>query len=213
MHERITLVSDREVKVRRNACGANYITRIVLDCGCLSVCGCHGMDYDALGNEAEILVRQCWRDTGSFAALSDTSAVPFVGKVMRTRNSDQRWVVKSESIYGGMWNAVALDPQPGIAVGCCLCTADLRPLTDPTPPPKKWRAYTLKEAADHCGREFESKENRTYPAKYQTTKRVHSLNSNVVFDYDCKHGICYQSFCNDYVWSDTGEPCGMEVEE
>ena len=83
MNERLTLVSDTEVRILRNKDQAGKPTAISYCDGFLYFYFLNqpfenGL-FDAEGRAALIEALSCLRDTGSFAALSDESAVPVDG--------------------------------------------------------------------------------------------------------------------------------------
>src|SRR5262245_15902346 len=84
MNERIELVSDREVCVRRYAqstVGTDLTIRKVSDGRWSFANAC----FDREGLQGVLDAVHCALDTPDFAALADTSAVGFVGKKMRAQ--------------------------------------------------------------------------------------------------------------------------------
>ncbi len=86
MNERITIVSETEVWIKSND-SQQFGLSIQSDKMFIVRTNAEGLvhpyQWDAEGRAAMMDCLACLRDTGSFAALADTSAVPFVGKVVR----------------------------------------------------------------------------------------------------------------------------------
>lgn len=97
MHPRIIkLVSPSEVHVKCHAELDTVVAYLVVDGEFDSKWINYGITRgDKLGVEAGQLVRQCWLDTGDFAALSDESAIPFVGKEIKVEGKSGIYVVRS----------------------------------------------------------------------------------------------------------------------
>ncbi len=88
MNKRITLLSDSHVKVRPHS-AATWTVDVYFTCNGLNI-------PDAIGtadDEGLAALKDCLNcsATGSFAALADTSAVPFVGKMVRLKCDDGTW--------------------------------------------------------------------------------------------------------------------------
>lgn len=148
MNDRITLINDNEIDAQPHA-DSDWCVHLIAKGGELErYCMYVRTRYDALGNEAMILARQCFRDTGSFAAISDTSTVPYVGKRMQVNSQchamelcevickrGMSWLVEFEN-GGKDWYS----------------DKELLPLA--TPPAPKVRPLTIIEWAEamHSGR-------------------------------------------------------------
>lgn len=139
MNSRITLVSDTEVKIKHHATATG--------CTTLTIEGCHirregiGFEYwDDQGLEAWDNASNCFRQTGSFAALSDESAVPWVGKRCR-------WKSIHGDIYDvevvSMLEKTRLQYISSSAIGYNFIyppDTQLLPLIPPKPKLRKWTA-------------------------------------------------------------------------
>lgn len=88
MNERIRILGGLEVQIQRNASpDSRHYFKIFGDGHLSEGMGCDTppFSWDADGRSALIDVLHCYRDTGSFAALADTSVGVFVGKVVRIK--------------------------------------------------------------------------------------------------------------------------------
>ena len=74
-----------------------------------------------------------------------------------------------------------------------------------TPPQPKYRPYTPAEAVQHLGREISCNKRTVY--KLNLVGQTSALISG-----DCGYES-YENLAESYVWADSGEPCGMKVEE
>jgi len=98
VNQRIEIVSDTEVRIRRSDDQVPPSTSVL--------CGDGGFIYlqhekintgrwDAEGRAALRDCINCLEATGSFAALSDESAVPFVGAIRKLAVREGEWLVKA----------------------------------------------------------------------------------------------------------------------
>ena len=209
MNERIKLISDTEVEVQRN-CAPTCITKFRIfttDVNYIRVVSMKEGDgnwYDELGNDAELEVRQCWKDTGSFAALSDESAVPYVGERMRWQTADDGiHEITVLEIYG---NSCRIHSHKNDFRSYPPVISCLLPLVTPTPPVKKYRPLTPVEALQHFGRKILSKNHKNHPKE---SHYLYSVYPEGVYWDSCRMAS-FEMLLEHYVWADTKEPCGVE---
>lgn len=149
MNERLELsYCERYVHVKSHA---DHSRRVCyeLTSGELTRQGWDTEKWDDAGLEADALVNACYRQTKSFAALADTSAVPFCGKRMRAREYAGEHTI--ELIKS---STRCLCYQDGANTGVWVDASHLLPLTAPEPPAPKFRPFTPVEAAAHLGRKL-----------------------------------------------------------
>lgn len=144
MHARINLVSENEVQIRYDGNYSNCYTVQIRDGVWTPVVYSSG-GWDAPGLKALDLCISCFLQTGSFAALSDESCVPFVGKHVRVRGYGQftEWVVYFISHQG---KAVLLHKSDDPGTRIDSLPDSLIPLSPPRP---KVRAYQGVDEAKH----------------------------------------------------------------
>ena len=198
MNSRIKLISDTEVEVQRNR-HSGLVSLFVHNGTTLLVNHNHfngNLEIDAEGNDAELEVRQCWKDTGSFAALADTSAVPYKGKRMRDGKGDVVTLVLAAG-SNGWWHS---ETEGALGV---LATKEYLPLT---PPVKKYRPLTPVEALQHFGRKILSKNHKNHPKE---SHYLYSVYPEGVYWDSCRMAS-FEMLLEHYVWADTKEPCGVE---
>lgn len=160
----------------------------------------HYLDDDGLRALLDII--HCHLATGSFAALSDESAVPFVGKQVKLEGKvitvvalEKRCEAHSEVKY--------MSHQGYLSMSCHR--NNLLPLT----PPKRVRAYTAKEMTDHFGREFIMADTESVRCRVRNVWPrgvgycVNGLNSSdePIIGLDAMSQHC--------TWADDGSPCGI----
>ncbi len=191
MNERIKIVGDTEVWIGTGYC-PNAPMRLYL----------HGSElrseqqapykeiWDDEGRDALIDALQCHKATGSFAALADTSNVPYVGKVVMT--SHGRGVVMQ---VGDGDKPALVQVRQGSGSNLWFTRQTILPLT----PPPKYRAYTPVEAAAHLNRDV-----RTHDGSVIALSAVLA----VCIKLDGRH-YSFDSFVKNCCWADTGEPCGV----
>lgn len=193
MNERIEIVDETEISIRRFQNG--WITRVQLIGDRLEI---DGKAWDADAGRALRDALACLGDTGSFAALADTSAAAFRGKLMRFNKNNE--IVEVLSVD----RTTPLVRYPG---GChwylIAGEQSLLPLA-PEPPKKKYRVFTPVEAAEHIGRGY---------------KRIDG-NSIMFIDSVKRDGIFnamggwwdFRSLIDEAIWADTNEPCGTPLD-
>lgn len=216
MNERIKIVSDECVVLTRIAQTATWVLNVELranDKGNLLIDSKYPLvAWDAQGFAALRDCINCLEATGSFAALSDESAVPYVGKRLRIINWDNEMLVTA--IYDDQardnplsalgtvacWEQVA----DGRCRGSKLCV-DITSLLPLTPAPPKVRPYTSVEAAAHL--------NRMLRSPWSPAGVMHELQSLGRFGVCTSTGetISYQSLTS-WKWADDGTPCGVKEE-
>lgn len=201
MNSRITLDDDKHVRIRRRdgdasrcnfSADAREPNELLIE---------HFVQFDfwdAEGRAALIDCLQCLRDTGSFAALSDTSNVTFVGKRMRLGPDG---VAEERGYRSGMevtvlrafpdYPIIKTDLLPAIAVRRC----DLLPLT----PAPRVRPYTPVEAAAHLGRTVKANDGKLIGLDGVTQFCAQLDKRLYAWDYFAK--CC--------TWADDNSPCGI----
>lgn len=206
MNERIKLISDVQVEVTANLEGTRYRYTLrpteMLSMECVYLA--HTYDWDTMGRMASVEVDNCYTQTGSFAALSDESAVPFVGKRMRRKlavcyqgcgereceilkcTDDRVWILEGETVLP---RSVPIND------------ITLLPLVTPAP---KYRPYTPVEAAAHLGRRFVERPRRRleFDACKISSGYVHDQNGSA-------HS--FEAMAKNYEWADDGTPCGVPL--
>lgn len=199
MHSRIIkLVSPSEVEIQRNNYPGNSSYFKI----------CHADElhindeviqesWDRLGSEAKNLAETCWRQTGSFADLSDESAVPFVGKVMKVHGYNGNFVVQGL----GKDHAAVVRVDGDVRLYCNV--DQLLPLTPPAP---KIRPYNQEEIFKHLGRRFKS--SRVCDSGDDELRRVDLVGSDKFYTQFGGPWTC-QELLNQCTWADDGSPCGI----
>lgn len=198
MNKRIKLISETKVGVHRD--GSLYsVAYYEIKDGRLERRGSIFESWDIAGLEADALVNACFRQTRDFAALADTSPVPFVGKRMRRQadgflgTEEKEVVIVSVGPCGATYHGD----------GCrgTLPIDKFLPLTEPAPPKPVVRPYTAREAGANLGRTFlvngRSGESRTI-----TAADMDGVYTPLRWQFD-------ELVKQDCVWEDTGEPCGV----
>lgn len=122
------------VDVNCSGVGTRDMINLKLDKGVVLLnrgCGCGPVRIDDDGLRAIVDAANCKLATGSFAALADTSAVPWVGKIVR-------------GMWGGMLSDLTVLAIEGDVALCrrdsstrWYNSCDLKPLVAPTPPTPK----------------------------------------------------------------------------
>ncbi len=143
--------------------------------------------------------------------MSDESAVPFAGKLLRVKGWSNPFVVTAvyddqklghQSVIGDVqcWEQ---RPKRDIR-GAKLCVelSNLLPLSPPKP---RVRPYVPVEAAAHLGRRFVYLGGGGWKAR-----GVLALHVIYYRDGDEHEGqLSFDKFAKDCVWADTNEPCGI----
>lgn len=210
MNPRIKLISDTEVKVQRNrhsvllshfSCSDAYKRSTLL------VNHNHfngNLESDSEGNDAELEVRQCWKDTGLFAALRDTSDAPYRGKKMRVKlacgDIRECTVLDSCPAAPGFW--IIRAGEAGV-----ITKSNLLPLV--APPPKKYRPWNKDELYQHIGTVIEAPRRRTEHLLTGMTRKLTGEPLAVVREMDRPQ--YFEVTMDDLVkWTIDSVPCGME---
>lgn len=141
MNERITLEKD-SVIIDKGNCGEfinvhashwNSVSKIVIHAG-------GDVVLDAGRLDALLDILHCWKDTGSFAALADTSDIPFVGKTLKRTMLD-----------GSQQECTILERNPGqdswLVRGPSTAVSSSSKFLPLAPPAPKVRPYTKPEQA------------------------------------------------------------------
>ncbi len=203
MNDRITLVSDTEVRIRRYESCRETSTLRAYPAGEMDIfSNIAAHTWDAEGRAA---LRDCINclDTGSFAALADTSAVPYVGKRMRIK--DQPCAFRVLDVCGS--HAFAAATEDNCRVNRAWWSHEyFLPLVEPAPAPK-YRPYTPVEAAEFLGRCYLRK--GEYAGVPLVTLSAHVVNPAAV---NTGLHLTYEKFAEECTWLDGGTPCGVLVE-
>lgn len=167
----------------------------------------HGKAFDDAGLEALQLAIACYRQTGSFAALADDSAVPFVGKRMRVKRSTGLPVECTvvECCDNGYFSVSV--PNGGLFE---TPQFNLLPLkSQPT-----YRPYTPAEAVQFLGRTLRSDNGNggEITSVAQNGAYVQSEGHEVHHGVHVQSLIDWKTLCDHWVIHDTGEPCGVKEE-
>lgn len=201
MNSRIALVSENEVLIDRNIIAGKgvCVTRLVVRKDGLGVFGDAGEQWDAEGCAALIDCLNCLEATGSFAALADTSAVPFVGKIFKQRDGHLRRVVFVED--DRVWACHANGKAEKYVI--LQDPANMLPLT----PAPKVRPYTESEAAQHLDRVLKDEGEAV---------TLHLVGKGEVVLRSCEYPAALRHvllrLLTDRHWADDVTPCGV-VEE
>lgn len=201
MNERIEIVSETYVRIQRNSGGQQSATEVTIRGNdlCLNNDTVLAGVWDALGRAALRDCINCLEATGNFAALADTSAVPFVGKRMRHKLRERyEYTVLDASDPLGKVLLQRVDDIERI----CTHRNELLPITAPEPPKPKVRPYTPVEAVQHLGREM----NWDYGHANQKLIQVGLTHALIAGDQGY---ASYESLAEHYRWADTNEPCGI----
>jgi hypothetical protein len=190
MNSRIELVSDSEVRLIGRS-----ISGVYFDSSYFYV------DKFQTGDRVAVeALRDCinaWLDTGSFAALADTSAVPFRGKRVKDRDGEVVTLDYSpRDLHPIRW--CAHDDEGALTV----CPIDeIHPLIAPEPLRPKYRPMTPAEAATHIGHSFKVPKSDVlryidgvYGSGVMTTSGQFNDFKQLV--YEC-------------TWGETNTPCGI----
>lgn len=145
MHPLITYKNEHFVKVKSTGDGFENELMVSFREDCpdtmhLKMCHSPVISLTPEAMEALSLIFTCKRQTGSFEALQDTSAVPFTGKQMRRAPRGYAKLDIYPCVIGPrMWkDEVELMPNDSGCIYCSEKRADLLPLIDPpkpVPPP------------------------------------------------------------------------------
>lgn len=195
MNERIQLIHHNCVSIVARGDGRGGSTVNLEIEGDLHTYHMGTVAWDSKGRDALIDALQCLRDTGSFAALADTSAVPYIGKrVCFDRHSGAIGTVAA--IEGG---SVWLEHDWHFY---CRQVSELHPLAGTT---ARYRPYTPREAVEFLGREV------AWRGRYYYLEGVHSDHLELSVADDGKFPrIGYEHAIEQLKWRDTGEPCGVK---
>lgn len=205
MNPRIKLISDTEVDIVHGTDGTACVQLRVINSAVTIQSVCALKIFSAFVGEkltALIDVLNCFQYTGSFAALSDESSVPYVGKRVRIPTwGNCAWIVENIPVKSP--GKVFVRSYQG-AKHNYNCTVDqLFPLVAPTPPVKKYRPLTPVEALQHFGRKILSK-NHPKESHY-----LYSVYPEGVY-WDSRRMSSFEMLLEHYVWADTNLPCGVE---
>ena len=198
MNSRIKLISDTEVEVQRNR-HSGLVSLFVHNGTTLLVNHNHfngNLEIDAEGNDAELEVRQCWKDTGSFAALSDESAVPYAGKRMRDNEGNVVTLVRAAGSGNGWWHS---EVEGSLGV---LATKEYLPLT---PPPKKYRPLTPVEVIPLLGKDIQPKGSK----RNDDIERIWSVSTDGIYTPTLRW-ISFANLVELYQFVISELPCGVE---
>lgn len=200
MHPRIELVSEKRLLIRDPAPSAGYTVLAISGDG-ITIGNVNSRGpYDSEGIDALLDALNCFRGTGSFGALADTSGVPFVGKRMRYGCNEE-----TIAVIGG---AICITTN-----GSHVYTCELEPLV-PAAPAKKYRKMTPVEAAAHLGRKVTSSVISRGRAKSVSVAGLMIACDKVAGetrDVDCT--IEWPVLLDYWKWADDGTPCGTELSE
>lgn len=205
MNDRLELIGEREVRLRLG----EHINaaKITVECGCdtlfvripthILVLGWDAGAYRALRD-----CINCLEATGSFAALADTSAVPFVGKEVCT--SHGRGVVMQVG-DGDKPAPIQVRQESGSNIWFSKLT-----LT-PIAPPQKVRGFrtaTEFEVARGFDRLVATRESKIPCGHFIEITAVPGKPLRLRFDGYSSHVLADRA-AELYEWADTGEPCGI----
>jgi hypothetical protein len=198
-HERIEIISNTSVIVRLVA-EANPIRLDVTSNGGLDfVVGVPIKVSDHIGREALRLATECFDQHGSFEGLSADNAIPFAGKEGR---------VNASGWWQGIWKVVHVNEhgslqivQNGSGEQAGICAADFRPLE---PPAKKYRPIASYAEAEPFIDVVLQRTDKTTHRVYGASRTGLILASGSI-TFDCALA--------QYTVGDSGEPCGVLIEE
>jgi hypothetical protein len=212
MNERIELDGDMAVRImRREPCRPPGTILAMLENGCLNLV--QDGWFDAAGRDALIEALSCLRDTKSFAALADTSAVPYVGKqllcvsgIPEVPNLRARCTVVTDAGDGDWWVYAGGHRDE-------LHKVEPRALSAlVAPPPKRIRPYTPSELIMNWDRKLKAK----FGHCVQSWEIGKVGRNGVMLDYGigpldkpCELPETFDGLLRAYVWADNGEPCGV----
>jgi hypothetical protein len=199
MNKRITIVGDEQIEIRKHSGNPSVASLgLVFEGTALEIATKKTKVFDAEGRDALLEALQCLRDTGSFAALSDSSAVPYAGKKMQVKQPEglRNCTLICPCAARDCWNIETAH--------CTFTTAATERLFPLTPPAPRIRAYTPVEAAAHLGRELELRHRYHYlQAVYLDHVELSPCDNG---DIPC---VRYKEFIGECKWRDTNEPCGV----
>lgn len=198
MNSRTTIVNDKEVRIKPVPYAASNLVVQLLDSGLLQFrCGI-GLDTEAQAALSEAL--SCLRYTGTFAALSDESKVPYVGKRMRRIGGEEITILEKDT-DPGLWLVQSYSPA-GSALRCCISESSLLPLFEPQPPKKKYRPYKdAKEALPLIGRKV--------VRDGFTLMIIMAVGDDGAYSSDGSW-YSYRTLFEEYKYTDTWLPVGVE---
>lgn len=213
-HSRIELVSATEVRVQRNQVPGLTSLYVLNGHGELedkpdypgTRDGHYICTFDKDGDEARALVGACWRQTGSFAALDDGSAVPFIGKQVRSTNDTLNPVIDGDILEVvdmiGNGNLGLRSVKSRMGMTCAL--SELLPLARAP----QYRPYTLTEAAPFAEQDRELLFHGKRWVLHSLTKthvRLWEVNND-----DAAH-LTYGDLVGQGTWADDKTPVGVLV--
>jgi len=201
MNPRIKLISDTKIEGEFTYLNIHAVdtlgcrTNIIDDSGRLI------LSFDDDGLRTLVELANCKLTTGNFAAIADTSAVPFVGKILRHGTKETVEVLQKhrESKFACCFGCSTGEIYPSISV------ENLHSLVDP---PKKVRPYTIPEVAVFLGkRSFKKKSGEVLPFNAICSDLVGYLSS-----FSCVSELFLMQTLDEFAentWADDGSPCGM----
>lgn len=162
-------------------------------------------ELDDEGLKALAEAANCRIQTGSFAALADTSPEIFVGKKMRylhpgTFEKEEVTVIAPNPYCDGSWRI----ERPNCAV--VWTTNDLLPITPPEPHKPKVRPYTMREfvEASHAL-------DRRLIGSIGSSGTIYRLTqSEVEVKGDSRpQSVTFENLAKHWRWADDNSPCGV----
>lgn len=202
MNSRIELVSADSVSIRHHSKDAG-VTTLRVNAGRDSINrNSAGTDYwDAEGRAALRDCLNCFDQTGSFAALADTSDVPYSGKRVRLKDHNGEvlgFIIRQRDDRKGFY--YFRDDHKDMFVYSTTDGITILPLT-PAPPKRVIRAYTPVEAAAHLGRSMKASPHPSFTVRYVSINGFHAAGGAV---------YPFASAAKECSWADDNSPCGIE---
>lgn len=206
MNPRIELVENDEIRWRPYAGqGVNRSIAVFLTCDGLVFEDNPGtVDYEGL--RALLDVANCKLATGSFAALADTSDVPFPGKRMRCADY-MEGNCECTVLYPRDGGWAALLPSSSI-----VSPAKLLPLIAPTPPEPKVRPYTpeqMMQASVNLTRRVRKKSCSYEEAVVSIGRKSAELFACIGEGLPPTEQVDFSCLLDSYTWADNNSPCGV----
>lgn len=206
MNERIEIVRDNLTYIRRIVSHDCRIAVELLASGYVSIGGIY---YDDDGLRALLDVINCKLSTGSFAAMSDTSAVPFCGKRMRWHTADDGDHEVTILAVGDTWSRLVSHKTNASYVPE---NKSLLPLTEPAPQEPVIRPWTPVDAAVHIGRLIKSDIGSAGRMESVLSGRagvsISKILGTIVSTFD---EINFVTLAEHWAFADDSTPCGIEV--
>ncbi len=203
MNERIEVVSDRVVRIKRNDDQVPPCTEVSVN----RADGMHlthsalvsGM-WDERGRAALRDCINCLDSCGDFGALRDDDPRPFVGKEMRLDNGERVTILQTGLNFANACHCMRAD---GTIIS--RAAGDLLPLAESPKP--KYRPLTALEAFHQLGRKVttHSREGATFDREIKSVSKTCVSLEGQHLGFDDLLGT-------EYKWEDTGLPCGVLVE-